>query len=46
MAKTFDEGSAFDKEHQETWTSFTRWAKRGTVFVAILVIIAFIFIVS
>ncbi len=46
MAETFDEGSAFYKDHKETWTSFTRWARRGTVFVATLVIIAFIFIVS
>jgi hypothetical protein len=46
MAETFEEGSAFYKEHQDTWHSFVRYAMRGTAFVAILVIIAFIFIVS
>jgi hypothetical protein len=46
MADTFDERSAFYREHRETWTNFTRWARRGTVLAAVLVIIALYFIVS
>ncbi len=46
MAESFEEGSTFYKEHQETWANFCHWAVRGTVLAIVLVIIAFYFIVS
>lgn len=46
MADSFDEGTAFYRDHKATWDGFVKWGTRGVVFTAILVIIAFIFIVS
>ncbi len=46
MADTFEDGSTFYKEHQDTWHSFVKWGIRGTVLVLVMVIVAFFFIAS
>ncbi len=46
MAESYEEGSAFYREHKNTWDGFVKWGTRGAIFVILLVIVAFIFIVA